>query len=306
MKKVIITGVTGFIGGALAKTLLEQGCKVYGIGRSADRLTALSGNPNFVPVVASLGDYQRLSTLVPADEYDCFFHFAWDGVFGEAFKDYTLQLSNANACCEALMQAKKIGCRKFVLAGTMNEYETIPFIKAEQYAPRFTCIYSSSKMVAELICKTLAFQHDIEYSAGLICMAYGEHNSSNMIANIVLRQLNHGVEPKLIDGNNYYDMIYIDDIVRAFIAVAEKGKNLKSYYVGHRKLQIFRELFTNIRDVIAPDVALQFGAYQDTASTDYSMIDLDALYRDTGFECQADFKESILKTAQWLKETEGN
>lgn len=306
MKKVVITGVTGFIGSALAKKLLEQGYTVFGVGRSADRLAALSDNSNFVPVVASFGDYKRLSTLVPTDECDCFFHFAWDGVFGEAFKDYTLQLSNANVCCEALMQAKKIGCRKFVLAGTVNEYETIPFMKAEQYAPRFTCIYSSSKMVAELLCKTLAFQHGIEYSAGLICMAYGEHNPSNMIANIVLRQLNQGVEPKLIEGNNYYDMIYIDDIVRAFIAIAENGKNLKSYYVGHRKLQTFRELFTNIRDIIAPDVALQFGAFQDTANMDYSMIELDTLYRDTGFECKADFKESILKTAQWLKETGGN
>ncbi|MEA4993172.1 MAG: NAD(P)-dependent oxidoreductase [Oscillibacter sp.] len=306
MKKVIITGVTGFIGGALAKTLLEQGCKVCGIGRSADRLAALSHNSNFVPVVASLGDYQRLSTLIPADQYDCFFHFAWDGVFGEAFKNYSLQLSNANACCEALIQAKKMGCKKFVLAGTYNEYEIQSFMKSEEFSPRFTCIYSSSKMVAELICKTLAFQYGIEYSAGLICMAYGEHNPSNMIANIVLRQLNQGVEPKLIEGNNYYDMIYIDDIVRAFIAIAENGKNLKSYYMGHRKLQTFRELFTNIRNIIAPDVGLHFGAFQDTANMDYSTIDLDALYRDTGFECHADFKESILKTAQWLKEIEGN
>ena len=304
MKKVIITGATGFIGCALAKELLRQGCTVYGVGRSKDKLTALLSGSNFIPVVVELSQYQQLSELIPADSYDAFYHFAWNGVFGDAFKDYTLQLSNANTCCEALMHAKKIGCKRFVMAGTYNEFEVENFIKSEVFAPRFTCIYSSSKMVAELICKTLAFQHGIEYSAGLICMAYGEQNPSNMIANIVLRQLNQGIEPKLIDGNNFYDMIYIDDIVRAFIAIGEKGKDCKSYYVGHRKLKTFRELFSEIRDIVSPNIQLQFGAYQDTANMDYSLIDLDALYRDTGFECTADFKESILKTAQWLKSIE--
>lgn len=304
MKKVIITGVTGFIGSALAKKLLEQGYIIYGVGRDKEKLRALTGNSNFIPVVSEISEYKQLSNLIQARDIDMFFHFAWDGVFGEAFQNYLLQLSNANACCEALMQAKKIGCKKFILAGTYNEYEIQNFVRSKDFKPRFTCIYASSKMVAELICKTLAYQYGIEYGAGLVCMAYGEHNPSNMLANVVLRQLNQGVEPKLIEGNNFYDMIYIDDIVRAFIAIAEKGQNLKSYYIGHRNLKTFKELFTNIRDVVAPTVNLQFGAYQDTASMDYSLIDLDALYRDTGFECKADFRESILKTAQWLKSTE--
>ncbi|MDR1245408.1 MAG: NAD-dependent epimerase/dehydratase family protein [Clostridiales Family XIII bacterium] len=36
MKKVVITGATGFIGGALAKRLLTTGVKVYGVGRNAE------------------------------------------------------------------------------------------------------------------------------------------------------------------------------------------------------------------------------------------------------------------------------
>ena len=45
-----------------------------------------------------------------------------------------------------------------------------------------------------------------------------------------------------------------------------------------------------------------FGAYPDAKSgVDYKYIDKDALWRDTGFECEIDFKESIMKTANWLK-----
>ena len=35
---------------------------------------------------------------------------------------------------------------------------------------------------------------------------------------------------------------------------------------------------------------------------DYSLIDLESLRQDTGFECKADFRESIMKTVEWLKE----
>lgn len=39
--KVFITGATGYIGGSVAKVLLEAGHMVYGLVRSPDKLEAL-------------------------------------------------------------------------------------------------------------------------------------------------------------------------------------------------------------------------------------------------------------------------
>jgi len=304
IKKAIVTGATGFIGGALTHRLLSDGVKVYGVDISEEKLSKWKQFENFIPVVADFSQYEKLHGLIFDDGVDIFYHFAWQGVFGDAFKDYALQLNNAKYCCEALKQAKQIGCKKFVLAGTYNEYEIRNFLASDYFEPRYTCIYSAAKTAAELMCKTLAYNLEIEYSAGLICMTYGENNKSEMLTNVVIRQLIQGISPQLIRGDNLYDMIYIDDIADAFIAIGEKGRDLKSYYVGHRKLKTFKELLSEVRDILAPNVELQFGAYHDTVNMDYSLIDLDALYRDTGFECHADFRESILKTAEWLKRQE--
>ena len=301
MKKVIVTGAGGFIGGAVTQKLLNDGVIVYGIDISDDKVNKFKHYDNFVPVVADFTLYDKLDTLIDERRFDCFFHFAWQGVFGDAFKDYSLQLSNAKYACDAICAAKRLECSKFVMAGTYNEYEIKTFINSENFYPRYTCIYSTAKTAAELICKTIAYNNDIEYSAGLIAMAYGEGNFSKMLPNILISQLLSGITPKLIEGNVPYDMIYIDDIANAFIAIAKNGKNLKSYYVGHRNLKSFRKIITDIRDVIDPQAELAFGAYHDTTNRDYSLIDLDALYNDTGFECKADFKESILKTAEWVK-----
>ena len=88
-----------------------------------------------------------------------------------------------------------------------------------------------------------------------------------------------------------------------FIAIGEKGHNLKSYYVGHRKLQSFKACIEQMRDVICPGLDLAFGEYPDTTDINYGMVNLNALHDDTGFSCKADFSESILRTAAWLAST---
>ncbi len=301
MEKVIVTGAGGFIGGVLTKKLLEKSVTVYGIDVSEEKLSEYSAFENFIPVVADFSKYDSLNEIID-DDIDVFYHFAWQGVFGTAFKDYGLQLNNAKYACEALEQAIKIGCKKFVFAGTMNEYEMDKYIKADYFEPRYTYIYSAVKQVSEAICKTLAFNNNIKFCSGRIAMAYGEKNYSMMVPNVVMKNLLSNTPCNLIEGNDLYDMIYVDDIAGAFEAIGEYGKNLKSYYVGHRKLTTFRNLIEKVAEIINPECPLLFGKYPDVPSgVDYSNIDLDALYNDTGFECSADFEESIIKTAEWLK-----
>ena len=301
MKTVIVTGAGGFIGGALTEYLLEKGVTVYGVDISEAALTRHSGKNNFHPIIADFTKYDHIHEMIRAD-VDVFYHFAWQGVFGEPFKDYRLQFSNAASAGDAIVEAVKLGCKKFVFAGTMNEYEMDEYIKADYFEPRYTYIYSAAKQAAEAVCKTIAFNQKIEFNCGRIAMAYGENNRSMMVPNVVMKNLLTNTPCKLIEGKNLYDMIYIDDIARAFYAIGERGVNMKSYYVGHRHISTFREIIEQIAEILNPDCPLLFGAYPDSPSgVDYRNIDTDELYRDTGFECTADFRESIRKTADWLE-----
>lgn len=301
MKKVIVTGATGFIGGGLVRKLLSQDMKVYGIDIETPKFEEFNRYDNFTPVIASFEDYQNLPDMIAERDIDVFYHFAWAGGFTTAIKDYKLQMTNAGYAGDAITAAKALGCRKFVYAGTYNQFEILNFLSSASFEPRYTCIYSTGKTAASLICRTLAYNLGIDYSAGLIPMPYGENNYSRQLINIVIDSLNKGITPKLVEGNNLYDIVYIGDIVDAMIAIGEKGKNLKEYYIGHRELKTFRELMTDIRNVVAPDVELRFGEYKDNQQIDYSQIDLDALYYDTGFECRADFATTMRKTATWVK-----
>lgn len=127
MKRVVITGASGFLGGALTLRLLRKGVLVYGVGADEKGLQRFSKFKNFIPIVAEFKNYPALTEMISEQEFDVFFHFAWQGVFGDSFKDYALQLENARYACEALMQATRLKSRKFVLAGTYNEFEVKGF-----------------------------------------------------------------------------------------------------------------------------------------------------------------------------------
>ena len=64
MKNVIITGVGGFLGGALAKKLLLDGYTAYGI-TSSGHVGELIEYPNFHSVQADFESYHKLRDFLP-------------------------------------------------------------------------------------------------------------------------------------------------------------------------------------------------------------------------------------------------
>lgn len=300
MKTVVITGVGGFFGSHLCRRLLSQGVTVYGVDvveKAHERFAC----PNYHPITASFDEYDKLHERVN-EPIDVFFHFAWaGGLLQEAFWNYELQLSNAKHACDAYMQAAKMGAKRFVNAGTNNQIEIRQFLRATDYTPRGTTIYATAKIAAELMVRTLSEKYDTKYLGTMIPMPYGDGNRSMQLFNVLTLSLMKGQSPALIEGNNLYDMVYVEDIIGALIAIADKGIAGRSYYIGHRKLQTFRQWAEAIRNIVNPEVELRFGEYKDPLNMDYSVIDTDLLYKDTGYECNSDFRETILETIEWMK-----
>ena len=91
------------------------------------------------------------------------------------------------------------------------------------------------------------------------------------------------------------------DVAEGLIVIAGRGRENKTYYVGHRQPQTFWKLVCGMRGVLASDMELVFGEYPDTAPVDYSLIDVDTLYHDTGYEPGRPLREGIMRTAEWVR-----
>ncbi|MBE6904692.1 MAG: NAD(P)-dependent oxidoreductase [Ruminococcaceae bacterium] len=302
MKKVIVTGATGFIGSALVKRLLADGVTVYGVDLDKNKLEAMRQYGDFIPVVAEFSDYGKLNELLPQESIDVFFYLAWSGVSGANMSDNAVQWLNADIAFKTMCLADSfLHVKKFVFAGSSYEFKVEPIqIDGHQFFAN-SSIYGAAKHACRVMCEAYASTKRFFFNSFSFTNVFGLGDCSKRSTNLLIKQFQTGISPKLIQGNHLHDWVYIDDAIEGILAVAEKGLPLKQYYIGARDLNTFAQIVTRVRDILAPNINLEFGTYQDSSYIDYSRINLHELYSDTGFECKADFHESILKTAEWVK-----
>ena len=120
MKKVIVTGASGFIGKALVKRLLKDNVEVWAIVRNKDKLSDLENNRLKI-IIANFEEYLDLERKITERDFDCFYHFAWDGC-GYSSNDYDVQYKNIKYTCDALLLAVKLKCQKFFFPESSHEY----------------------------------------------------------------------------------------------------------------------------------------------------------------------------------------
>lgn len=299
MKTAIVTGASGFIGKALANKLAKDGKEVFAVTKRPGGVFE-DDAPNARQIVCDFDHYSTLHDVLPKNA-DVFVHFAWAGVSGADSKDPAIQANDICAAVAAMQQAIALNVKAFVFAGTSYQFRMEPVVKDGKKIFVRKNIYGVAKEAAANMMRAISFGKDVRFNTVLFTNVFGVGDGSNRSANSIIGQLLEGKDLNLISGEHLHDWTYVDDAVDGILAVAERGVDGKTYYVGNRKLKPFKEIITAVANAVRPEAKLNFGAYVDDGYIDYSSIDLDALYRDTGFECKTEFAESIRKTAEWLK-----
>jgi hypothetical protein len=118
-KADIVTGANGFIGHAMTKKFLLEGHKVYAFVTDEEAMKDLSCD-RLVVLKGFFADYDRLFASIH-EPIDCLFHFAWKGLYGDAFKNYRDQLDDASFAGDTMRNAIKIGMPQVHL-GQFHQY----------------------------------------------------------------------------------------------------------------------------------------------------------------------------------------
>jgi nucleoside-diphosphate-sugar epimerase len=307
MKKIIVTGASGFIGKSFCKYLLDAGLEVYGVARSAASLSAFSGNAMFHAVEAGYAEYKRLVDNSGIRDAAAFVHFAWNGVLGER-NNYRLQIENILGSAEAATAAAAIGAKRFVFADSAAEQN----VSVNPKGITGPCNhYGAAKSAARHFCRIIAHENAIDFVGVSLSNIIGPplpppppphtHNSlDKSFTNIVIKRMLKNECVDLIEGRNLHDFLYIDDAVRGIYAAMSGGRHDEVYYLGSNRLRPFRDFIVEMRDVLGSDSELCFGAFADTSFIDYSGIYLYKLHEHTGFVPQVEFADGIKRTARFL------
>ncbi len=300
MKKVIVTGATGFIGYHLIKKLNQENIEVYALCRNNSKnIFRLSDFSRCHIIYINSWSCDEIIKELEEKEFDVFYHLAWEGASGELRKDYTIQLNNILFTCNMIVTAERLQCKKFICTGTICENQVELIYSHKEFIK--SCYYLTAKksayQFAQNICKELemklvwcTFYHPI-----------GKYNKKDqLIANTIYKMLS-GDELKFGTAHEWFDIIAVEDLCNGLYLAGKFKLSKDRYFIGSGKPQRLYEYLEEVKKIIKPDVYMQYGSL---ITNDIEMrkewLDIKEFQIETGYIPQYSLYDAVCATRDWI------
>lgn len=302
MKKAIITGSTGLVGMTVAKYLSRKGIDVLCLGRNelsiaevknkfdSDKIAYLSIN---MKDVLSLPDKIKKSGWESGDSC-VFYNFAWSGRDKLTDGDFQDQFNNAVYTSNALLSAKRIGCTKFINAGTLEETFAERFIADENNKYNFSQVdYAIAKLASRDMCKMVAYLEKIDYIHTRLSVPLDQTLSKGGYISSVLRKIANGETYNRPQNPQLFDIILSGDVAKAYYLIGNEGQNKADYYIGTAEPRTLSEYFEIFEQGIKGS---NRKIENRNSEEDSEIFSIDNLMKDTGFMLSNKFEDLINTT----------
>lgn len=302
MKKAIVTGANGFVGTAICKELSKQGTEVIAVVKDKnENISQIKDLHGLKIIYCEMSEFKNLGNIILDRDIDVMYHMAWVGCSGSIRGDSDIQTDNIRYTCNTVKACNDIGCKRFIFAASIMEYETETLMQTE-LTPSVNSLYCTAKIAADYMARAIAGSLGIDYIRAVISNIYGAGEKSPRLINTTIRKLLNGEHCAFSAGEQLYDFIYVTDAAKMFAALGGSGKSNKTYYIGSTP-QPLKEYLIELRDTVMPSAELGLGELPfDGVSLTYTEFDTNAVYEDTGIRAETSFSDGVRKTAEWIKE----
>ena len=298
-KNVLVTGSSGFAGRNLCSSLSQLGSNVRCFVRSKNDFLASETNTSLI--VGDVQDYQ--SVLEALKDADVAFHLAAITLIPETrAKTFNTFATNALGTLNFLMAAKAQDVPKLVYVSTCHVYgkqDKLPI--TEDMAPKPIDIYSASKLSGESLALSFAEMHGMDISISRAFNHYGPYQRPDfLVPSIVLRLLKR---EKLAMGNPLptRDFSYVDDIVRGYALLAEKGRSSEIYHFSSGRERSVQEIVETIMKISGIKSEVHWNPDARRVDIPRSVGDYSKARKDLGWIPRVDFEDGMKKTVAWYR-----
>lgn len=295
MKKAIVTGATSMIGQALIEQCVLEGIEVCAVVREGcEKLDRLAAFKDLTIVYCNLDALVTLPQLIQG-EWDTFYHIAWGYTGAQRDKSILLQKENIDYTLQAVSAASKLGCKRFIGAGSQAEYGPLDLEKIGPDTPANpVTAYGVCKLSANRLSKILCKELGIDWIWPRIFSVYGAYDKPTTMIASAVRALKNGEETAFTPAEQQWDYLYAKDAGRAYYLIGQKGKDGAIYCIGSGKAKTLKDYIYEIRDIVAPEAEPGIGKKPyGSNQVMHLCADITSLQADTGFEPVYDFSAGI-------------
>lgn len=300
MRRVLVTGGSGFIGRHVLALLVARGdCEVHAVARSRPD----GFPPGIIWHALDLLDGAKAATVVGDIAAETLFHLAWNATPGRYWQalDNLSWVRASLALVEAFAEA---GGRKVVLAGTCAEYDWSHGFCREDLTPiRPSTLYGACKSSLQTALTAYGEAAGLDICWARIFFPYGPFERPERFIPTVVRALLRQEPADLTEGHQMRDFIYVGDVATALLALAEP-KVRGVFNVGTGRPVAVRELALEIAARLGGEHLLRFGA-RSVSSQEPPLLagDITKIMSATGWQPATGMADGLAKTLSYWKKT---
>jgi CDP-glucose 4,6-dehydratase len=320
VSRTLVTGAHGFAGSWLVKTLLERGDTVRVLDRPDPRLTdvgtprpsalALHGVDGEVELFeADLRDAEGVSRA--AEGVELVFHLAAQTIVGNAKSSprETFEV-NVMGTWNLLEACRERDVARVVFASSDKAYgasEELPY--REDFPLRAHHTYDASKAAADILARSYWPSYGVPVAVTRFANLYGggDLNFSRLIPEAVSAVLD-GRRPVIrSDGSPERDFLFIDDAVRAYLAIAgaldDGAARGQAFNAGGGQPHSVAEVLGLVAEVAGTELELDIrGSGNPDGEIDRQFVDSTKLREATGWRPEVDLREGLTRTVEWYRD----
>lgn len=314
MKKILVTGVAGFIGSHLAEALLKCGYSVLGIDnfsngkqQNIEYLNQLDRASAFRFIEGDLRDESMCETI--CDGIDVIYHQAALGSVPRSIKEPKLYFDNNLGGMVNLLEAsRKQNISRFIFASSSSVYGDTPKLpKVETMPLNPKSPYALSKAAGENYLRIYQDVYGLETIGFRYFNVFGPRQDPfSQYAAVIPKFFDQCFSKQAItingDGLQTRDFTFIENVVQFNIKAMEASTDATNrvYNVGCGAQKSVVDLAKKIREITDADVELKYNNSRPGDVRD-SLADIELARKYLSVDHITSFDDGLKQTLGWYQ-----
>ena len=318
MKKILVTGGAGFIGGNFVHYMLNKypeymivNLDILTYAGNLETLKSIEDKPNYKFVEGDITNREFIFNLFREEKFDIVINFAAESHVDRSITNPTIFIQTNIIGTQVLLDAsKEFSVERYHQVSTDEVYGDMPLDRTDLFFTESTPInpsspYSATKASADFLVHAYRRTFGLPITISRCSNNYGPYQfPEKLIPLIINRALNNECIPLYGKGENVRDWLHVEDHCYAIDLIIHKGRFGEVYNVGgHNERTNLEVVKTILKALDKPESLISYVTDRLGHDLRYA-IDPYKLETDLGWKAKYNFDTGIEMTINWYLENQ--